>query len=632
MNAAPIARRLALGAMRLSTDADRDEARAIAVLHAAFDAGVTLVDTADAYCHDATEAGHNERLIRRALDSWPGAPGSRAAIVVATKGGLTRPNGLWVPDGRATHLARACDASRKALGLERLPLYQLHAPDPRVALSTSVRELEALRRDGAIESIGLCNVTLAQIEEARAIAEISSIQVELNLWRDEAVLNGVLEYCTAHRIMLLAHRPLGGIAKRRQISSSPVLAAIAKRHGATPFEVTLAWVDSLSPTVIAVPGATRVETVHSIAHAGTIVLSDEDHLALRDAFAAPRALAFERQRRTASPARGEGELALIMGLPGAGKSTLARTFVARGYARLNRDEVGGTLAGLLQPLDRLLAGGHRRVVLDNTYLTRRSRALVLQAASRHRLAVRCIWLTTGIDEAQVNAASRIVSRDGRLLSPEEMREARKHGVAAFAPGVLFRCQRDLEPPDATEGFAAIERVPFARATDPSFTNRALILWSDGVVARSRSGARAPTSADDVHVEPDRAAILRRYATDGWRVLAMSWQPEIAAATRSDADVRATFAHICELTGVPIELEYCPHPAGPPICWCRKPMPGLGVVFIHRHRLDAGHCLYVGEGPHDARSRGSWDFSFGRRASSSKAPDFRSVADTTPTLA
>ena len=156
---------IGLGCMRLSTDRDRDEERAIAVLHAAFDAGITFLDTADAYCWDASETGHNERLIARALATWAG---DRARVRVATKGGLTRPDGRWVPNGRARHLAAACEASRRALGVERIHLYQLHAPDPRTPLATSVRALAALQRDGLVESIGLCNVTVGQIEEARA--------------------------------------------------------------------------------------------------------------------------------------------------------------------------------------------------------------------------------------------------------------------------------------------------------------------------------------------------------------------------------------------------------------------------------------------------------------------------------
>src|SRR4030095_12520701 len=198
---------IAVGCMRLSTGRDRDDERGIAVLHAAFDAGITLLDTADAYCWDQSEVGHNERLIARALSTWTG---DRSRIRVATKGGLTRPQGNWVPDGRARHLLSACEASLKALGVDRIHLYQLHAPDPRTAFATSVRALDALRRDGLVEHVGLCNVTVGQIEEARRITDIAAVQVELSLWQDQHVHSGVMDYCLANGIELLAYRPLGG--------------------------------------------------------------------------------------------------------------------------------------------------------------------------------------------------------------------------------------------------------------------------------------------------------------------------------------------------------------------------------------------------------------------------------------
>src|SRR6185295_6801551 len=106
-------------------------------------------------------------------------------IHVATKGGLSRPQGAWVADGRARHLVSACEASRRALGVERIDLYQLHALDPRTPLSTSVRALAALKRDGCIEHIGLCNVNVGQIEEARRITDIAAVQVELSIWHDD---------------------------------------------------------------------------------------------------------------------------------------------------------------------------------------------------------------------------------------------------------------------------------------------------------------------------------------------------------------------------------------------------------------------------------------------------------------
>ena len=171
--------------MRLSTASDRDDDRAIAVLHAALDAGVRFLDTANAYCLTDAETGHNERLIARALAAWTG---DATQVRIATKGGLIRPDGRWQPDGRARALAAACEASLRGLNLDRIPLYQLHAVDPRVSLATSVRALDALKRQGLIDTIGLCNVTVGQIEAARRIADIASVQVELSVWQDANVL------------------------------------------------------------------------------------------------------------------------------------------------------------------------------------------------------------------------------------------------------------------------------------------------------------------------------------------------------------------------------------------------------------------------------------------------------------
>ena len=213
-----------------------DDDRSVEVLHAAFDAGVTLLDTADAYCLDERDIGHNERLIARALSTWPG---DRSRITVATKGGMTRPEGRWEPDGRAKHLRTACERSCDALGVDRIALYQLHAPDPRTPLSTSVRALAGLKRDGLIAAIGLSNVTVGQIEEARRITEIASIQVELSVWNDASILSGVVAYCIAHRLRAArlpsarraafagAHEESSGVAAHRRRSRR---VAVRHRH------------------------------------------------------------------------------------------------------------------------------------------------------------------------------------------------------------------------------------------------------------------------------------------------------------------------------------------------------------------------------------------------------------------
>jgi aryl-alcohol dehydrogenase-like predicted oxidoreductase/histidinol phosphatase-like enzyme len=578
-----------IGCMRLS---EQTEDAAIAILHAALDAGVTVFDTADVYGWEAGGLGHNERLLARALATWSG---DRTRVHVATKGGLTRPHGEWVSDGRARHLAEACQASLKALAVDRIDLYQLHAVDPRTALSTSVRALASLQRDGLIEHIGLCNVNVGQIEEARRIADISSVQVELSVWRDDDLLSGVAAYCVANGIRLIAHRPLGGVPRRRKTGTDPTLAQVAARHGATPFEIALAWLVNLSPAILPIPGPTRVESVASIVRAHRLELIDEDRANLDERFPSGRLL--HRREAAAEPSTGtneeRGEVVLVMGLPAAGKSAAAQMFVANGYARLNRDQQGGSLRGLLPALDDLIQSGRSRLVLDNTYVSRKSRAAVVQAASKRGFGVRCVWLSTSLEDAQVNAVSRMVTTYGRLLGPEEMREAVKTDVNAFGPSVQFRYQRDLEPPDASEGFSRIEVLPFERRRDPSFTNRAVIVWCDGILTRNRT-----QDPDEVDVCVERGATLRRYAENGWRVLGIGWQPAATEQSVPAAQIEACYARMQQRLGVDMDVLYCPHGGGPPVCWCRKPLPGLGVVFIHRYRLDPSQCTYVGNGPQD----------------------------------
>jgi aryl-alcohol dehydrogenase-like predicted oxidoreductase/histidinol phosphatase-like enzyme len=580
--------------MRLSTEPDRDDDRSVATLHAAFDAGVTLVDTADAYALGEREIGHNERLVARALSTWSG---DRAKVTIATKGGLTRPQGNWVPDGRARHLIAACQASRRALGQDRLHLYQLHAPDPKTSLATSVRALAALQRDGLVEHIGLCNVTLGQLQEARRLAPIHAVQVEINPWHEDNLRNGVAELCAAEGILLLAHRPLGGLAGRRRLGKDPVLAVVARRLSATPEEVVLAWLRSLSDVLVPLPGPTRPEHARSLARVAELQLSAENLELLDRSFPAGRLLRVPRALRR-PPDTAEGDVVLVTGLPGAGKSTVAQELVAQGYLRLNRDEAGGRLADLLPALSRALSEGQHRVVLDNTYGSRAARNAVIETAWAHGVPARCEWLATSLEDAQVNVCQRLLTRYGRLLGPEELREAARRDPGALAPQVLYRHRRELEDPDVSEGFARVDVRLFERTRASDFRSRALILWLDGVVRTSRRGAPRPVSADDVVLLPGRREVVERFREEGFRVLGLSWQPDVAREKLTVEAVEQGFARTSELLGTEVDTVYCPHGDGPPVCWCRKPLPGLGVVLIERHRLDPAHCLYVGREPVD----------------------------------
>jgi aryl-alcohol dehydrogenase-like predicted oxidoreductase/predicted kinase/histidinol phosphatase-like enzyme len=573
--------------MRLSTAADRNDERGVAVIRAALDAGATLLDTADSYCLDDRDVGHNERLISRALAGWAG---DRARITVATKGGMRRPNGAWVSDGRATHLRDACDASRTALGMDTIDLYQLHAVDPKTPIETSVRALARLQGEGKIRDIGLCNVTVSQIQLAQSVVPIASVQVSLSVLDDESLRNGVAEYCRDNGIRLVAYRPLGGERAKHQ-TRDPVLSQIAAKHAVSNEELALAWLMSFRAAVVPIPGATRIETALSLSRALTIELDDEDRLAL-DARFSGRLLRVPRAVRRPSDDAG-GEVVIVMGMPGAGKTAVARALEADGYQRLNRDAVGGSLADLAPRLDELLVAGCRRIVLDNTYPTRKSRNEVIETAWQRGVPVRCIWLTTDVANAQINSIRRMLDVHGALPTPEEIRQRGRKDTRYLLPDAQFRYERVLEPPTLDEGFVSVQVRTFAREPVGAEA-RALILDFDDLVGR----AGPVLHPDDVTIEQTRRDVLARHSDAGWLLFVHAWRPQGERRETTLQDVDACFARTRELLGAAVDIACCPHDAGPPVCWCRKPIPGSVLEFASGRGVALAQSIVVGSSAAD----------------------------------
>ncbi len=259
--------------MHLSLQDRPSEEQGIRVIHAALDAGVTFIDTANAYCLDQRDLGHNERLIARALASWPGR---RATVIVGTKGGLTRPDGRWERDARPESLRHACHESLRALGVERIDLYQLHAPDPSVPFGESIGTLAELRREEKIRWVGLSNVSVRQIQEAEALVPVVTVQNRLNPFFREAISDGVVAYCAKRGIGFLAYSPTGGGRLNRKLPEHVVLKTMAKDLGFSAHALVLAWVLAQGPSVIAIPSARKVEHAIDSARAGDIQLSAED--------------------------------------------------------------------------------------------------------------------------------------------------------------------------------------------------------------------------------------------------------------------------------------------------------------------------------------------------------------------
>jgi len=267
---------IGFGGMPLSITGRPDEAAAKKVLHASLDAGVTLVDTADVYCLDDNDIGHNERLIAAVLRERR----DRDQIRVATKGGLRRPRGEWTRDGSPKHLREACEASLRALGVNRIFLYQLHAPDPNVPLEKSVGALAALHEQGKIEHVGLSNVSVEQIDRAIEIVGIQSVQNRFNPFFREALDEGVVQACDGRGITFFAYSPLGGGRLSRKIPNHPILQQIAKSRGCSPAAVTLGWLRAKGKRVVPIPGASKVENARDSAAAASVHLSAKEVAAI----------------------------------------------------------------------------------------------------------------------------------------------------------------------------------------------------------------------------------------------------------------------------------------------------------------------------------------------------------------
>jgi aryl-alcohol dehydrogenase-like predicted oxidoreductase len=263
---------IGLGGMPMSIEGRPDEERSIRTIHAALDAGVTLIDTADAYHIRADEVGHNESLIARALASYGG---DTSAVLVATKGGHLRPgDGSWTVDGSPAHLTQACEASLKRLGVDAIGLYQFHRPDPTIPYAESVGAVRDLLDAGKIRMAGISNATPARIREAQEIlgGRLVSVQNQYS----PAFLSSApeLELCDELGIAFLPWSPLGGIGRAGGLGGG--FGAVAERHGVSPQRVCLAWHLAKSPVVIPIPGASRPETIRDSVQADTLRLTDDD--------------------------------------------------------------------------------------------------------------------------------------------------------------------------------------------------------------------------------------------------------------------------------------------------------------------------------------------------------------------
>ncbi len=271
---------IGLGAMPVSMNSDGrlpDRADAVATVHAALEAGVTLIDTADIYAPSWDAMGHNEEIVAEALDSWGGG---RDGIVVATKGGITRDEGeTWGRDGSAPYLRRAVEASLRRLRVDVIDLYQYHRPDRWRVYGEIIETFADLQREGKVRSVGISNASVEEIEIAEQVLGdlgLASVQNEFSPRHPGSF--DELRHCAERGIAFLPWSPLGGTGggARAVGERFAAFAEIGREHGVSPQQVVLAWELSLSETVIPIPGARRAESIADSARAADLALTEDE--------------------------------------------------------------------------------------------------------------------------------------------------------------------------------------------------------------------------------------------------------------------------------------------------------------------------------------------------------------------
>jgi aryl-alcohol dehydrogenase-like predicted oxidoreductase len=270
---------IGLGGMPMSIEGRPDEQRSIAAVHAALDAGVTLIDTADAYHLHADDVGHNETLIASALAAYAG---DTSHVIIATKGGHLRPgDGSWTVNGSPEYLKRACDASLTRLGVDAIDLYQFHRTDPAVPYADSIGALRDLLDEGKIRMAGISNADPDQIRLANDILGGRLVSVQNQFSPAFRTSERELTLCAELRIAFLPWSPLGGISFAGALGERfDVFRSVAHERGVSPQRVCLAWMLAKSPVIIPIPGASRPDTIRDSAAASELVLTDEEFHAL----------------------------------------------------------------------------------------------------------------------------------------------------------------------------------------------------------------------------------------------------------------------------------------------------------------------------------------------------------------
>ena len=271
---------LGFGAWNLSSDGRPSDDDGVKAIHAAIDAGMTLIDTADSYCMDERDFHHNETLIGPALRE---RPSDRDRVFIATKAGSTRPGGRWEPNGTPEYIRETCEASLWSLGVDCVDLLQLHEPDVAVPIEETMEAFARLKAAGKIRMAGVSNVSVELLDRAQSVVEVVSVRNEYSPYVLDDERNGVFAACLERGLAYLPYSPLGGPDRAKHVGRQGAFTEVGRRHGCSPQRVVLAWLLARSPNMIPIPGARRIASIQDSAAAAELRLSGEEIAELNEA-------------------------------------------------------------------------------------------------------------------------------------------------------------------------------------------------------------------------------------------------------------------------------------------------------------------------------------------------------------
>jgi len=291
------------------------------------------------------------------------------------------------------------------------------------------------------------------------------------------------------------------------------------------------------------------------------------------------------------------DIILIIGSPASGKSTYAKKYIAKGYFYLNRDLENTSMTDILKLAEKAILE-NKKIVLDNTFPTIESRKPFIELAKKYKKTIKCDWVATSTEDAQINALNRMYDRYSEIfLDPKAIQNhsQAKKDPNIFPSAALFKYRKEFEKPNIKEGFNDLQKFEFQRL--PSInTNKALILDYDGTLRDVKAGSKYkyPISKDEIEILPNRTKILKQYLSKGYKLIGISNQSGVAKKHLTKEQAQECFDYTNKLLGLDIDVYFCHHSIPPLTCYCRKPQSGLGVYIIRKYNLNPKDCIFVGD--------------------------------------